>query len=81
MLAASGFVGRWRRPSRWLVVAWFGATTGCVLVSPTQRGRFARPEMDPAATALEEQFHSHVESAREGAFGGHGTQGGGCGCG
>ena len=39
------------------------------------------PEMDPSIDTLEHVFHSHVEAAREGAFGGHGTQGGGCGCG
>jgi hypothetical protein len=37
--------------------------------------------MNPATEGLEEQFQSHVESAREGGFGGHGAAGGGCGCG
>ena len=35
----------------------------------------------PLTGALEGGFHSHVEAAREAGFGGHGTQGGGCGCG
>ncbi|MFY0530859.1 DUF4266 domain-containing protein [Nannocystis pusilla] len=37
--------------------------------------------MNPAVEGMEEKFQSHVESAREGGFGGHGAAGGGCGCG
>lgn len=57
--------------------------TGCVTVAPSQRGELAKPEMDPASAARleEETFHGHIESAREGSMGGHGGQGGGCGCG
>jgi len=51
------------------------------LVKPSQREALATPEMDPSTEALEHAFHGHVEGAREGSFGGHGTQGGGCGCG
>jgi hypothetical protein len=57
------------------------AVSGCVTVKPHERQHLALPEMDPATDALEETFHSHVESAREGGFGGHGASGGGCGCG
>lgn len=53
----------------------------CVTVKPSEREELAKPEMDPGDHALEDTFHSHVESAREGSFGGHGAQGGGCGCG
>ncbi|MCA9660581.1 MAG: DUF4266 domain-containing protein [Myxococcales bacterium] len=53
----------------------------CVTVRPSERQVLSRPEMDPARDAPEEVWHSHVESAREGAFGGHGAAGGGCGCG
>jgi hypothetical protein len=55
--------------------------TGCATVKPSQREVLSRPEMNPAREGLEEQFQSHVESAREGGFGGHGAAGGGCGCG
>lgn len=68
--------------ARWLVVA--AATlglTGCATVKPSQRETLSKPEMNPATEGLEEQFQSHVESAREGGFGGHGAAGGGCGCG
>jgi hypothetical protein len=57
------------------------ASSACVTVQPHQRQYLAQPEMDPAGDALEETFHSHIESAREGSFGGHGASGGGCGCG
>lgn len=55
--------------------------TGCVTVSPAQRELLSKPEMTPAADAHEEVFHGHIEAAREAGFGGHGTAGGGCGCG
>lgn len=55
--------------------------TGCVTVSPAQRQHLSKPEMTPATDAEEEVFHTHVEAAREGAMGGHGAAGGGCGCG
>jgi len=49
-------------------------------VQAYQRGRLAQPKMqigqDPEATALEQ----HVYEYREGASGGYGTMGGGCGC-
>jgi hypothetical protein len=54
---------------------------GCATVKPSEREVLSRPEMNPATEGMEEQFQSHVESAREGGFGGHGAAGGGCGCG
>ena len=57
-----------------IAVALVGATAGCVTVKPYERAELAKPEMDPATDALEDSFYSHVESAREGGFGG-------CGCG
>ena len=54
---------------------------GCATVKPSEREVLSRPEMNPATEGLDEQFQSHVESAREGGFGGHGAAGGGCGCG
>jgi hypothetical protein len=57
------------------------AGTACATVKPSEREVLSRPEMNPASEGLEEQFQSHVESAREGGFGGHGAAGGGCGCG
>lgn len=57
------------------------AGSACVTVQAHERQHLAMPEMNPATDALEESFHAHIESAREGAFGGHGAAGGGCGCG
>jgi hypothetical protein len=36
--------------------------------------------MESESEAEEERFRSHVYDAREGAAGGHGSTGGGCGC-
>ena len=51
-----------------------------VPVKPWQRGDLARAEMawepDPMASA----FREHVYTSKEGASGGVGTGGGGCGC-
>lgn len=72
------------RPRRTIALVAFVAAlaaSGCVTVKPHERQHLAQPEMDPATNALEETFYSHVESAREGGFGGHGASGGGCGCG
>ena len=63
------------------VLASGSLATGCVTVRPSQRQVLSSPEMDPNADAVEESFYSHVEAAREGAVGGHGAAGGGCGCG
>jgi hypothetical protein len=68
-------------PARALAAALALAATGCATVKPSEREVLSRPEMNPASEGLEESFQSHVESAREGGFGGHGAAGGGCGCG
>lgn len=72
---------RARRCSRAAAILLALSASGCALVKPSERALLAMPEMDPSIDTLEHVFHSHVEAAREGAFGGHGTQGGGCGCG
>lgn len=64
-----------------LVLVAAAATAGCATVRPSEREVLSRPEMNPATEGMEEKFQSHVESAREGGFGGHGAAGGGCGCG
>lgn len=64
-----------------LVLAAAALLGGCATVRPSEREVLSRPEMNPQTEAMEEKFQSHVESAREGGFGGHGAAGGGCGCG
>ncbi len=53
---------------------------GCISVAPWERGMLAKKKMqmdpDPLATQLEQ----HVFEYREGAAGGLGAVGGGCGC-
>ncbi|NCQ59993.1 MAG: DUF4266 domain-containing protein [Myxococcales bacterium] len=54
--------------------------TGCVHVAPYEREDLSRSSMDASREASEVGFESHVHDAREGATGGHGSTGGGCGC-
>ncbi len=68
----------------WLVVIAMAWLTGCTSiepwVKPYERDRLADPIMaldgDPVSTA----YIQHVFEAREGARGGEGSAGGGCGC-
>lgn len=66
-----------------LTVAILGALGGCSIepwVKPYERDKLADPIMaldgDPVSTA----YIQHVYEAREGAKGGEGAVGGGCGC-
>lgn len=56
------------------------ATTGCTAVRPWERGRLAKPKMMLEAMPEGAAFEQHVFEYREGASGGYGTVGGGCGC-
>ena len=53
---------------------------GCVSVKPWQREELARRTMTNDEAAGEQRFQDHAHSAREGAVGGGGEAGGGCGC-
>ncbi|MEM9194016.1 MAG: DUF4266 domain-containing protein [Myxococcota bacterium] len=53
---------------------------GCATVSPYEREHLTRPGMDVTRENSEAGFHAHVHDSREGATGGHGSTGGGCGC-
>lgn len=72
-----------RIPRTVLLIGGIAATSllgGCATVQPWQRGRLARPAMtfdgDPSQIA----YMTHWQEAREGAAGGYGVLGGGCGC-
>ena len=56
--------------------------TGCTLepVRPWERDLLAQPEMQPVADPLENYFDEHIRFSKEGAYGGQGAGGGGCGC-
>ncbi|MGB5811518.1 MAG: DUF4266 domain-containing protein [Polyangiales bacterium] len=56
------------------------ATSGCATVKPYEREYLSRPSMDFEREATEAKFYSHVLDSREGATGGVGSAGGGCGC-
>jgi hypothetical protein len=51
-----------------------------VHVAPYEREDLAKPGMDTAREEGETSFRAHVHDSREGAKGGHGSTGGGCGC-
>lgn len=57
--------------------------TGCSLWAPPQpweKGDLARPDMRMDGDPLESRFRAHVYFSKEGAAGGAGVGGGGCGC-
>jgi hypothetical protein len=56
------------------------AGTGCVVVRANQRGNLAKRAMTGDRDPGELRFGQHERGAREGAEGGTGQPGGGCGC-
>jgi hypothetical protein len=54
--------------------------SGCATVAPYQREYLSRAAMDFGSEDSETAFRAHVHDSREGATGGHGSTGGGCGC-
>jgi hypothetical protein len=67
-----------------LPVMALGALSGCSniepWVKPYERDRLADPIMFLDADPVSSAYIYHVYEAREGARGGEGTAGGGCGC-
>ena len=63
-----------------LLVSIVGGGAGCVTVKPHERETLARRSMTADKDAGEARFGSHQTGAREGAEGGTGQPGGGCGC-
>lgn len=79
------------RKFRWLPVrgavlglALAGTLSACAMpepwVKPYERERLADPLMKLQRDALSAKHLEHVHEVREGARGGTGVQGGGCGC-
>jgi hypothetical protein len=60
-----------------LIVA---STSGCVVVRAHQRGHLAKRAMTEDRDIGEARFGGHERGSREGAEGGAGQPGGGCGC-
>lgn len=70
----------------WLLAALLGIALlgGCAVpepwVKPYERERLADPIMSLSRESLSGKHREHVREVREGARGGNGVQGGGCGC-
>jgi Domain of unknown function (DUF4266) len=60
------------------LIVTLGAATGCAPVAPYERGKLAHPTM--AAADLTGFGESHLRAISEGATGGSGGTGSGCGC-
>jgi hypothetical protein len=58
----------------------FLAVAGCVTVKPQQRATLADPSMRFDDDARARAQMQHALDNREGAYGGNGVAGGGCGC-
>jgi hypothetical protein len=56
------------------------AGSGCVVVRAHQRGHLAKRAMTNDHDSGEARFAGHERGSREGAEGGTGQPGGGCGC-
>jgi hypothetical protein len=61
-------------------IAGIAGSTGCVAVRAHQRGHLAKRAMIEDRDPGESRFLEHERGAREGAEGGTGQPGGGCGC-
>lgn len=57
-----------------------GGSSGCVVVQAHQRGHLAKRAMIDDRDPGEARFIGHERGSREGAEGGTGQPGGGCGC-
>ena len=56
------------------------SASACVVVKPYQREQLSQRAMTPGAEHSEDRFRQHWQGSREGAAGGFGAAGGGCGC-
>lgn len=56
------------------------ACAGIQPVQPWEKGNLAKPEMTFEGDPLDNAFTEHIYFSKEGASGGSGVGGGGCGC-
>jgi hypothetical protein len=76
-----GSNGRSHKPSCLLFfVCVFSLLSGCATVAPQQRAILADPTMQFMGEAKHDAGLHHAIENREGAMGGTGVSGGGCGC-
>jgi hypothetical protein len=69
-----------RGPALVTIVAVLSTASACVRVKPYEREVHARRAMIDDRAAGEARFEQHARGSREGADGGSGDAGGGCGC-
>ena len=62
------------------VLATIFGLSGCSTVQPWEKQNLAKPEMTFEGDRLDTSFTEHIYSSKEGASGGAGVGGGGCGC-
>lgn len=68
---------------RFLVLAAAFCAAGCASTAPPkpwERGDLAKPSMQIDPDRLETKIQQHIYASKEGATGGYGVGGGGCGC-
>jgi len=63
-----------------LLLLFLAATTSCVVVRAHEREHLAKRAMTNDVDPGETRFKEHERGSREGATGGAGQPGGGCGC-
>ena len=66
-----------RRTALLIALAWLG---GCATILPYERERLAQRDMQLASSPEMSLAEGHATEVREGAVGGLGGAGGGCGC-
>ena len=71
------------RAARVLLILACTSLTACAGIQPVQpweKGMLAKPEMTFEGDPLDNSFTEHIYFSKEGASGGSGVGGGGCGC-
>jgi len=63
-----------------IMFALFAFSAGCAAVKPWERGTLSDYTMRPDRDPLSDSLYEHIYFTREGAAGGRGVGGGGCGC-
>lgn len=64
----------------WVLVVLSALVGGCATINPYERERLSRPDMALGSSPELQQAEGHATEVREGAMGGLGGAGGGCGC-
>jgi hypothetical protein len=65
---------------KWAFLLLLALQGSCAVVKPWEREVLSQRCMTPGAEKSEDKFRQHWQFSREGAEGGFGAAGGGCGC-